>query len=277
MNANEYTNKILNQYQLNALKTYGQNFLISDKALSAIKASIEPYAPASFLEIGPGIGILTHLLSEMGDVTCYEIDTRLEDCLNNEFKDKDVTIIFKDAMAIHLGEALKNLKTENPIVVSNLPYYITTPLIQKYCEEALSAKHGFFMVQKEVGERIMAHPHTRDYGAFSVRCQAYCEINKVCDCLKGAFNPQPEVDSMFIHFKRRSDVYKEITPLLEMTDICFHLKRKTLVNNLAGYKNLNKEHIISILKAINLKETARAEELNLNEFIRLYEAIQNGL
>lgn len=276
MNANEYTNRILSTYNLNALKTYGQNFLISDKALNAIKAAIEPFTPAAFLEIGPGIGILTHLLSEMGEVTCYEIDTRLKECLEEEFKNKPVSIIFKDAMTINLGDVLKNTSFKNQIVVSNLPYYITTPLIQKYLEEALTASHGFFMVQKEVGLRIMATPHTRDYGAFSVRCQAYCEISKVCDCLKGAFNPQPEVDSMFIHFKRRESIYKDIDKLLEMTDLCFHLKRKTLVNNLVGYKNMSKDDIIKVLKSINLKETARAEELNLNEFITLYEVINNG-
>ena len=246
-------------------KSLGQNFLKDNNIINKISDSINPSNNDLIIEIGPGAGALTKELVKKGsDVICFEIDKRLESVLN-EIDTNNLKVIFEDFLKVDLKKYIDK-KYERLFFVGNLPYYITTAIINKIVEEA-NPYEITIMIQKEVALRFMANPHTRDYSSISVFLQYNFDIEKVCNVSKNCFEPIPKVDSMVIKLKRNKK-YKSTNEelLYKLIKDSFKQKRKNLKNNLGNY-DLNKIELL--LKERNKTLSCRAEELSVEDFVYL--------
>ena len=246
-------------------KSLGQNFLKDNNIINRISDSINPNNNDLIIEIGPGAGALTKELVKKGsDVICFEIDKRLESVLN-EIDTNNLKVIFEDFLKVDLKKYIDK-KYERLFFVGNLPYYITTAIINKIVEETNSYEITI-MIQKEVALRFMANPHTRDYSSISVFLQYNFDIEKVCNVSKNCFEPIPKVDSMVIKLKRNKK-YKSTNEelLYKLIKDSFKQKRKNLKNNLGNY-DLNKIELL--LKERNKTLSCRAEELSVEDFVYL--------
>ena len=246
-------------------KSLGQNFLKDRNIIDKISDSINPNNNDLIIEIGPGAGALTKELVKKGsDVICFEIDKRLESILK-DIGTSNLKIYFEDFLKVDLKKYIDK-KYERLFFVGNLPYYITTAIINKIVEEA-NPYEITIMIQKEVALRFMANPHTRDYSSISVFLQYNFDIEKVCSVSKNCFEPIPKVDSMVIKLKRNKK-YKSTNEelLYKLIKDSFKQKRKNLKNNLGNY-DLNK--IESLLKERNKTLSCRAEELSVEDFVCL--------
>lgn len=248
-------------------KSLGQNFLIDQNIIKKIINSIDLEEESLIIEIGPGSGALTKELVKLNaNVISFEIDTRLKeklDILVNE--NKNLEIIYQDFLKTNLKEFLKTKKYKNIYFVANLPYYITTAIINKITEES-DPTEMILMVQKEVAERFSASPNTKDYGSISVFLQYNYDISKVTLVSKNCFYPIPKVDSMVIKFKSKENknIVNDESKFYKLIKDSFQFKRKNLRNNLKEY-NLDK--INEVLKKYNKDLTSRAESLTVKEFI----------
>lgn len=262
---------LLNKYDANALKKFGQNFLIDDNILNTISCSLDN-AYGAVIEIGPGLGSLTRKLVERFDkVLAYEIDNKMIEVLNDTIKKDNFKIIAGDFLKADVENDIKEyFNKDNIYVIANLPYYITTPILLKILEEAPSIKKLTIMIQKEVASRFLGKPNTKDYNSLSVLIQTYMNVSKVCDVSNKCFYPQPLVDSTVIKLERKEKLDFEIINEKEFQKInrmLFRQRRKTIVNNLKD--GFSKEIILDALSKLNIKETERSESLSCEQIIKL--------
>ncbi len=255
---------------MKAKKQYGQNFLIDEKVLEEISNAVFATEKDLIIEIGPGRGALTKKLLEKGSkVIAYEIDTDLIPWLNKLDNGK-LQVIYKDVLKSDIKEDIKNIEYENIYIVGNLPYYITTPIIEFITKSNIKFKSLVTMVQKEVADRFTAVPKTKNYGYFTLYLKHYYDSEKIINVGKEAFNPAPKVLSAVVKFipkaKKKINEEKYFAFLKE----CFKEKRKTLRNNL---KNYNFEEVKKILSKYNLPESVRSEELPEEVFYDIYNEI----
>lgn len=245
-------------------KSLGQNFLKDKNIIKKIADSINPTEEDLIIEIGPGAGALTkELVKKKSEVICFEIDTRLKEILE-QINSEKLTIIFKDFLSIKINEYINQNKYKNLYFVGNLPYYITTAIINKIVKES-NPYEITIMVQKEVADRFSAKPGTKDYSSISIFLQYNFDIERVCNVSKTCFEPVPKVDSSVIKFKRNKKISaNDEEKFYKLIKDSFTQKRKNLKNNLKGY-DLNK--IQTILKKYDKDLTARAEQLSIEEFI----------
>lgn len=245
-------------------KSLGQNFLKDKNIIKKIADSINPTEEDLIIEIGPGAGALTkELVKKKSEVICFEIDTRLKEILE-QINSEKLTIIFKDFLSIKINEYIDQNKYKNLYFVGNLPYYITTAIINKIVKES-NPYEITIMVQKEVADRFGAKPGTKDYSSISIFLQYNFDIERVCNVSKTCFEPVPKVDSSVIKFKRNKKISaNDEEKFYKLIKDSFTQKRKNLKNNLKGY-DLNK--IQMILKKYDKDLTARAEQLSIEEFI----------
>ena len=245
-------------------KSLGQNFLKDKNIIKKIADSINPTEEDLIIEIGPGAGALTkELVKKKSEVICFEIDTRLKEILE-EINSEKLTIIFKDFLSIKINEYIDQNKYKNLYFVGNLPYYITTAIINKIVKES-NPYEITIMAQKEVADRFSAKPGTKDYSSISIFLQYNFDIERVCNVSKTCFEPVPKVDSSVIKFKRNKKISaNDEEKFYKLIKDSFTQKRKNLKNNLKGY-DLNK--IQMILKKYDKDLTARAEQLSIEEFI----------
>lgn len=250
--------------KFNYKKSLGQNFLMDKNKINQIIESIEVIENDLIVEIGPGAGAITkELIKKNCDVLCFEIDIRLKDILSKIDSDK-LEIVYQDFLTINLSDYINYSKYKKIIFVGNLPYYITTAIINKIIDYN-HADEIVIMVQKEVAERFMAKPNSKKYNSLSVFLQYHFNIEKVCDVSKNCFEPVPKVDSTVIKFKK-SNKYKvnNETVFYKLIKDSFTQKRKNLKNNLKSYDLIKIENI---LKKINKDLTYRAESLTIEDFI----------
>ena len=250
--------------KFNYKKSLGQNFLMDKNKINQIIESIEVGENDLIVEIGPGAGAITkELVKKNCDVLCFEIDIRLKDILSKIDSDK-LEIVYQDFLTINLSDYIDYSKYKKIIFVGNLPYYITTAIINKIIDYN-HADEIVIIVQKEVAERFMAKPNSKKYNSLSVFLQYHFNIEKVCDVSKNCFEPIPKVDSTVIKFKK-SNKYKvnNETVFYKLIKDSFTQKRKNLKNNLKSYDLIKIENI---LKKINKDLTYRAESLTIEDFI----------
>lgn len=252
-------------------KKYGQNFLI-DKNIANKIVSLGENKDSLIIEIGCGDGRLTEkLCSSFKYVLGYEIDKELIPLLiENLGNYHNCNLIFDDFLNRDIKRDIKDLNKNfnNIYIFGNLPYYITTPIIEHIIKSDLNISKMVFMVQKEVGDRFCASVGNKEYNSLTVYLNYYFKIKKEFVVTKNNFIPKPNVDSVVITFTK-----KEILPNLKNKEIFFKLvrdsfkfKRKTLKNNLEEY-DLNK--VLEILKKYNYDLTVRAEQLSLEIFVEI--------
>lgn len=269
------TNEILNRYGIRLSKSLGQNFLTDANILRKIIDTAEVDKNDLVLEIGPGIGALTSCLAERaGRVVAVEIDRRLMAPLSETLKEyENVRLINADILKTDLWELTAGWN--GPLkVVSNLPYYITTPVIMKLLESGIPWELLVFMVQKEVVARIVAAPGTKDYSALSVAVRFYAEPRFSFHVSRNCFIPKPDVDSAVIRLKKRSiDLPGHLSRefFFRVVRASFSQRRKTLLNSLGRQPWLEggKERLREVLNSLGLPEDVRAEALSVEQFICL--------
>ncbi len=268
---------VLQKYNFNFQKKFGQNFLIDTHVLEKIMDSAEITKDDCVLEIGPGIGTMTQYLAERaGHVVVVEIDKNLIPILEDTLSAYDnVTIINNDILKVDVNQIAKEKNDGKPIkVVANLPYYITTPIIMGLFESHVPLQSITIMVQKEVADRMQVGPGTKDYGALSLAVQYYAKPEIVANVPPNCFIPRPNVGSAVIRLTRYDKPPVEAHDerwMFALIRASFNQRRKTLVNGLtnAPELNLSKERVLEALEKMGLSPTVRGEALTLEQFALL--------
>ena len=254
----------------NFKKKYGQNFLIDKNITNKIVNLIQNKEDSLVIEIGPGDGRLTkELCKHYSNILCYEIDIELERLLNENLKEfNNKKIIFCDFLNRDILKDIKEYNYSNLYVIANLPYYITTPIIEKIIVSKIDVKEMIFMVQKEVGDRFSAKPNSKEYNSLTVYLNYYFDIKKEFIVNRNSFIPKPNVDSIVVSFKSKEKRIKLNNEELffKLVRDSFRFKRKNIKNNLKDY-DLNV--IETILNKYNFNLSVRAEQLSLEIFCDL--------
>lgn len=254
----------------NFKKSLGQNFLQDKNILENIVAAANVSGNSLTIEIGAGSGNLTKEIAKVSKhVLCYEIDTRLENILDESLKDyNNIHIIFDDFLKRDIKEDIKDYKYDNLYLIANLPYYITTPIIEKIIESNLKFQKIVVMIQKEVGERFNAKPGMKEYNSLTVYLNYYFDLKKEFIVSRNCFIPKPNVDSIVISLVNKKDLLylKDINYFNKLLKDSFKFKRKTIRNNL---KNYDLTIVEKVLNKYNFNLNTRAEDLPLIVFVDL--------
>lgn len=277
--SHKITKDIVSKYGFRFTKSLGQNFLVDEHVLSQIVDSAEIDSEDTVIEIGPGIGTLTRELSYRAkQVISIEIDKNLIPILSETLADRDnIKIINQDILKTDLHELVNEFSPDRKVkVVANLPYYITTPIIMRFLEEKVPLKTMVIMIQKEVANRINAVPSTKDYGSLSVAVQYYCDTDIVAKAPKGAFIPEPGVDSAVIKLEVKEDKGIELINedlFFEVVKAAFSKRRKTLLNALSTFGSIGgKQEAKMALEIANIDAQLRGETLDMKQFASLANA-----
>lgn len=277
----ENTQKIVKKYDFVFKKKYGQNFLTDKNILEQIVKGAEISKDDVVLEIGPGIGTLTQLLSESaGYVVTIEIDKDLIKILKNDtLKDyNNVEVINGDILKMDISEIAVKYESKKIKVVANLPYYITTPIIMKLLESNAPIDSITIMIQKEVAERLVSNHLDKEYGAISLAVQYHSEPTMICQVSRYAFIPSPNVDSAVINLKILKEKRVQVTEeelFFKLIKVAFGQRRKTLlncINNQTAYFK-NKEEILKVFDKLGLPHDIRGEKLSIEDYKSLTEEI----
>ena len=268
---------VLQKYNFNFQKRFGQNFLIDTNVLDRIISAAEITKDDCVLEIGPGIGTMTQYLAESArEVVAVEIDKNLIPILEDTLSAYDnVTVINDDILKVDIAKIVEERNGGKPIkVVANLPYYITTPIIMGLFESHVPLKSITIMVQKEVADRMQVGPGTKDYGALSLAVQYYAQPEIVANVPPNCFIPRPNVGSAVIRLTRYAEPPVEVKDekfMFALIRASFNQRRKTLVNGLtgAGDLHLTKEQVTDALERMGLSPQVRGEALTLEQFAEL--------
>lgn len=271
------TIEILQKYNFNFQKKFGQNFLVDTSVLDRIIAAAEITKEDCVLEIGPGIGTMTQYLAENArEVAAVEIDRNLIPILEETLSEYDnVTVINDDILKVDINKIVEEKNEGRPVkVVANLPYYITTPIIMGLFEKHVPLKSITIMVQKEVADRMQVGPGTKDYGALSLAVQYYAKPELVANVPPNCFIPRPNVGSAVIRLTRYEEPpvrVKDEKKMFSLIRASFNQRRKTLLNGLgnASELGLSKERVAAALEEMGLSPTVRGEALTLEQFAQL--------
>lgn len=281
----EETKFIMDKYKIKANKSLGQNFLIDNNVVESIIEGSNVQENDLVIEIGPGLGTLTSFLLEKAKkVICVELDPKMINILNDRFKlYENFELLHDDILKVNLKKIIEeekqNSKINNVKIVANLPYYITTPIIMKLLEEQLDLESITVMVQKEVGDRLIATPGDKETGAITYTVYYYANSESILEVPKDSFIPEPEVTSEVIRLNIRKDapvdvINKEV--MFKIIKSAFMQRRKTLINALTNTKVfVNKEEGIKVLHEMGLNENIRAEKLTLENFANIANTICN--
>ena len=260
----------LKQNNFNFNKKFGQNFIFDKNLLNAIIDQSGVGKEDDVLEIGPGAGTLTKVIaSKVRKVVSYEIDTNLKPILDENLKGvTNSSIIYKDALKTDLVEIENNFVGEFTLI-ANLPYYITTPLIFKFLKSQ-KVKSMCIMVQKEVGQRLIATNKDKDYGAISAILDFYGDVKILRQVPRHMFTPVPNVDSCVVQINIRKDKYNANCDLYEkIIKSAFANRRKTLANNLSNDFVVSKQQVYDVLKELSLPEQVRGDALTTLNFVQI--------
>ena len=280
------TNQLLNpteirelaaQLDLKPTKKLGQNFVTDQNTVEKIVRTSNVTKDSLVLEVGPGLGSLTLALMATGaKVVAVEIDKRLADLLpktakSKGFPDSQLKVINKDALEISTNDL------ENPdVLVANLPYNVSVPVIIHILETFPSIKNYLVMVQSEVADRLAATPGSRIYGSPSVKLQWYAEVSKAGSISRNVFWPVPNVDSDLVQIKRKNDIDESIRKeRFAVVDAAFSQRRKMLRSALSSMCG-GSEKASEILESAQIDPQLRGEALNVSDYLRLTIAMKKS-
>lgn len=260
----------MEKYDVKFKKKFGQNFLKDINVVKKIVRSAEIESKSLVIEVGPGGGIMTRELSIVADnVLAYEIDEELKDEHAKRLGDRDnINILFQDFLESDIVSDVEKYDYDKLYFVSNVPYYITTPIILKLIESGLSFEKIVMMVQKEVGDRFSTKSGNKEYGSITVLLNYFYNIKKEFFVSRKQFVPEPNVDSVIISFSEKNDKlplnnFKFFEKLVRDS---FQYKRKTLRNNLKGY---DLEKVSKVLEKYGKDLSVRAEALDVEVFVEI--------
>ena len=263
-------------------KQLGQNFLIDkniiNKIINQAKLSKEE---SHIIEIGPGNGALSDIIiKKCKKLILIELDKILIKKLKEKYKNyNNCKIINADILKIDLKEIIEqefeDIDSKNISIISNLPYYITSPILFNIFKLKNRINNFILMMQKEVGERILALPNSKKYNNLTVFCNYYCDLINVCFVKNRSFIPMPKVDSIVLDFyfnPKYNLSEKEEERFLNFIKLMFLNKRKTILNNLTNITN-SKTKAFNILKKVDLLTNLRSENLTLQQFFKIFKKL----
>ena len=271
------TIEVLQKYNFNFQKKFGQNFLIDTHVLDKIIRESGVTKEDCVIEIGPGIGTMTQYLCENArEVVAIEIDKNLIPILQDTLSAYDnITVINEDVLKVDIKKLAEEKNGGRPVkVVANLPYYITTPIIMGLFESHVPIDSITIMVQKEVADRMQEGPGSKEYGALSLAVQYYAKPEIVAIVPPNCFMPRPNVGSAVIRLtchKKPPVKVKDESFMFNIIRASFDQRRKTLVNGLgnAAFLPVTKEQVAEALEKMELSPTIRGEALSLEQFAEL--------
>lgn len=275
--------KIMHQHGVYPKKRLGQNFLIDGNILKKIADSCAISPEQYLVEIGPGLGGLTQeLATRCRGVLAIEIDSTLKPILNTLAADQpNIRILFQDVLKIdietELQKAFELPKLMPYQVCANIPYNITTPIIFKLLEQCPHMESATLMIQKEVGERLMAVPGTKAYGRLTLSTAYYADVYPSLNVSRNCFHPKPEVDSVVVKIvpQRPKRVLINNESLFKsFVSAAFQKRRKTILNITSMYFGVNKEEADNKLNELGLESNLRPENLSLMDIARLLNAFE---
>lgn len=260
-------------------KSLGQNFISDKNLLQAIVSDADLTIDDCVLEIGAGAGTLTQIIAKnCKEVVSFEVDQSLKNDLEAiELENSNLRVVFRDFLKVERSE-LMGLFKEKPVkklkVIANIPYYITTQIVFKLLSWCNDFESITIMVQKEVGERMVASVGATDYGTLPavIGCYGNACIKRIVK--KQNFYPMPKVDSCIVNIKIYNDLNE--TYLIELSKFiqkCFQNRRKTLYNNLVSCVNVEKQTAKDVILKLGLNDSVRAENLETKNFVRLFELL----
>jgi 16S rRNA (adenine1518-N6/adenine1519-N6)-dimethyltransferase len=258
----------------------GQHFLSDPRYCSRVADALDLRPDDLVIEIGPGHGAVTGLLaSRARGVVAVELDSELVDELRQNFRQSsNVEIIHGDVLLTNLGEICRRHHVERCHIFGNLPYYITSPIIHHVLGFAGQVRAMGLLVQREVADRLVAQPGSRDYGYLTVLARLFCSARLVLQVPPGAFSPPPQVHSAFVRFEMhaggRAEGLKEKQEFLRFLKQSFSHKRKKLLNCLAPM--YSRQTLEAQLERLGLPLQVRAEELPLEQFVALFSNLRAG-
>lgn len=269
----------LNKYNFKFNKSYGQNFIFDRNFLISIVNGLVD-KDTVVLEIGAGAGTLTSILCEYAKkVYSFEIDTNLKPILDERLSDYDnIELTYGDIMKFTTAE-IEEMIGEKYIIVANIPYYITTPIIFKFLEESKNMLSMNIMIQLEVAERLVAKPGSKNYGAITPAIDYRGNAKIVKKVSRKMFTPMPNVDSAIVKIDLVKNKYNVLnTKAMDETIKCaFAMRRKTLENNIKSYFKFSQEIVDKIFIESGLDKTIRGEKLTTLEFVNLSNIISKYL
>lgn len=262
--------EIIDLYDFKFKKSLGQNFLIDKNFVDKI-IDIADIENENVLEIGPGIGTITYEMAKTAKkVLAVEIDENLIPILQQNLEEfSNVKVINQDILKVDLKKLIEEeFNNQSFKVVSNLPYYITTPIIELLITSNFPCKDMTIMVQKEVAQRMVASANDKDYSSLSVFVKFYSDAKILVNLPKTVFMPQPKIDSSILNLKLRiHDEKVDQKKLFNLVRAGFNKRRKTILNSLSDVAK--KDDLKIAFEKNGLKENLRAENLSLDDFIKL--------
>ena len=267
---------LLREHGFQLKKAYGQNFLTDTFLLDEIVEKAGVTEQDVVLEIGCGAGALTTALAKKAKkVVGYEIDTKLKPILSQTLSEfNNVEIVFNDVMKSSLEE-IENKLGDNYILVANLPYYITTPIVMRFIENSYLMKGMVIMVQEEVAYRFSAKAGSSDYGAITVGINLRGNAEVVIKVPRDKFTPPPNVDSAVVKIvmDNKKFVGVDFNKVRNVVRCAFSSRRKMLVNNLMNGFKLSRADTENALIKSNISLTCRGENLSAEEYVKLTNAL----
>ena len=274
------TKEVLDKYGFTFKKSLGQNFLIDVNVIQSVLDKAGITDRTGVIEVGPGIGSLTEQLAKRArKVVAFEIDQRLMPVLNDTLSAYDnIDLINEDILKADIRTVIqeKFQDVDDIVVVANLPYYITTPILMNFLMQDLPINRYYVMMQKEVGDRISASPNTKAYGSLSIAIDYYTHAKTVQQVPKTVFMPAPNVDSIIVELIKRETPVVSIDneeQFFKLTRGAFQQRRKTILNNYMlvfedGKKK--KQEISEMLQSAGIDPKRRGESLTTGEFAEIY-------
>jgi 16S rRNA (adenine1518-N6/adenine1519-N6)-dimethyltransferase len=265
---------LLRQSGLKARKSLGQHFLIDGAVLGVIIEAAELSSKDAVIEVGPGLGILTRELARRaGNVIAIELDTKLASLLQRQLASlSNLRVVNTDILKVKPSQLLGDKSDYK--VVANLPYYITSPVLRYFVEGSPKPSLMVMMVQKEVGEAIVARPGKMSLLAVSL--QMYSKIKIISYVPAQSFYPQPKVDSVILRFDMLTEPAVKVADINSFFDVVkcgFSSPRKQIHNSLAYGLGIKASEVAPLLKQADIDPQRRAETLSLEEWARLYEVL----
>ena len=247
---------------IKAKKKYGQNFLIDSTVTKNIVDLINPQDEDTILEIGPGLGSITFpILDKIKKIDVIEIDPDMVTFLNNSKYSKKINIHTNDILKIQ-DNFFENFNK----IIGNLPYYISSEILIKICNINKKNKKIYFMLQKEVAERISSPPGNKIYGRLSIIIQYFYDVEKLFDVAPNSFNPPPKINSSMVELIPKNEFKEKILNFVnfeKITKLAFGQKRKTIKNN---FREVLSE---ADFKILNINSQNRPETLTVDDFVRI--------
>lgn len=267
------TKYLLDKYNLKAKRSLGQNFIVDNNIIKRLIDHAKIQENTAIIEIGPGLGALTQaLLKKAEKVISIDIDKNMVALLDDLFGQKaNFQIIHADILEFDLIDLIIELKKDYKyvMIISNLPYYITSDILKKIFRIHKMVDLVLIMVQKEFAQRLIADKSTKDYRTLTVLAKSLYKSTILFNISKHVFYPRPNIDSAVVLMENLKDDFIDLEKYITFIEMCFTQKRQTIFNNLRKY--LDKDLVTNILETSKIDKNARAADLEVIEFKKMFE------